>query len=314
MPAPLTGEALLELVRKSEVSDAATLAAFAERTGPLPACPLETARLLVQAEIITAFHAQQLVQGKYKGFHILGRYKVLDRIGVLGFGQAYRVEHTRSKRRLTLRVWPQVVIDDPNTCERLWCAVRLAASLDHPNVAQMCDVDSDERGTLYLILENLDGQPLGEILSAGRFPVGEACGCAVQIAHGLQHAHEQEVVHHSLHPGSVLVTHSGVVKLVDLGLAQAFRDSGFAVRPPPEYAAPEQAPDRQADVFALGVLLKRLLREEPGALASFLARMTARDPAERPQLAEILPALCPYVVPDPGRALPPMASAALAAS
>lgn len=97
MPAPLTGDALLELVRKSEVSDAATLDAFVGSTGPLPACPLETARLLVAAGVITAFHAQQMVQGKCKGFHLLGRYKVLDRIGVLGFGLAYQIEDTRNK-------------------------------------------------------------------------------------------------------------------------------------------------------------------------------------------------------------------------
>ncbi len=136
-----------------------------------------------------------------------------------------------------------------------------AARCSHPNIVTLHDVGRSEHGP-YLVLEFLQGVTLARRLEAGPLPVREALRVAVEVARGLAHAHAHGVIHRDLTPGNVFVCHDGRVKVLDLGMAHAFgrpRAAGGT----PAYMAPERvagAPeDERADVFALGVVLYRML-------------------------------------------------------
>jgi TolB-like protein/tetratricopeptide (TPR) repeat protein len=183
------------------------------------------------------------------------------------------------------------------------------ADLTHPNLAALFDAGRCEQGP-YLVYELLEGARLSERLSAEPLAPGEAVGIALSVARALALAHARGVAHHDLKPEHVFFSDDGTVKVLDLGVAHTFgrpRLDGGA----PGYVAPEQwrgAPeDERTDVFALGVLLYRLLTgqlpfpddvgrsatspdpapalevpEWPG-LGALVGRMLAKDPVERPR-------------------------------
>jgi eukaryotic-like serine/threonine-protein kinase len=182
--------------------------------------------------------------------------------------------------------------------KRLLDEAEAAARLAHPNIVTLHAVGQSEHGP-YLVMELLEGATLAARLAQGPLGVREALRVALQVAEGLAHAHASGVVHRDLTPGNVFLCRDGRVKLLDLGMAHAFGrrrlDGGT-----PEYMAPEQrrgAPeDERTDVFALGVVLYRMLAGElPGAgapalevpeaplLGSLVARMLAPDPVRRPR-------------------------------
>jgi serine/threonine protein kinase len=192
-----------------------------------------------------------------------------------------------------------------------------AARLSHPNIVTLYDMGRGEYGP-YLVLELLRGESLERRLEGPPVPAAEVLRISSQVAAGLAHAHAHGVVHRDLKPENVFLCASGPVKLLDLGIALAVgaRNPGGGT---PHYMAPEQrrgAPeDERSDVFALGVLMYRMLagalpfgesakadaelREPPpldgvGApdLAALVLRMLQGDPTRRPRDAgEVLRAL-----------------------
>ena len=166
------------------------------------------------------------------------------------------------------------------TCEeRLLHEAEAAARLSHPNIVTLYDVGRSECGP-YLVLELLRGQTLAQRFAIGAVTVREALRIALEVAKGLAHAHARGVVHRDLTPGNVFLCHDGQVKVLDLGMAHAFGrrnveggTKGF-MAPEQERGAPE---DERTDVFALGVILYRMLagqlpydvdpRSQPGANA-----------------------------------------------
>src|SRR5947207_15531781 len=102
---PRNGDAVLDLVRKSELVDDDVLANFLTRSGPLPPTAPDTATRMVQDGLLTPFQAKLILQGKYRGFRI-GPYKILDRLGAGGMGQVFLAEHTAMRRKVALKVLP----------------------------------------------------------------------------------------------------------------------------------------------------------------------------------------------------------------
>lgn len=203
--------------------------------------------------------------------------------------------------------------------ERLLREAEAAARLSHPNIVTLHDVGRSEHGP-YLILELLRGRTLAQRLRLGSFPVHEAVRIALEVARGLAHAHAQGVVHRDLTPGNVFLCRDGQVKVLDLGMAHAFGHRAVAGGTA-GYMAPEQergaTEDERTDVFALGVILYRMLAGQapPGpvartgaaddprleipelpALADLVSGMLARDPVDRPRDAgEVVTALEPLL-------------------
>jgi serine/threonine-protein kinase len=323
---PSTGDAVLELVRKAELADDDVLDAFVG-AGSLPPTASDTATRLIQAGILTPFQARLILQGKYRGFR-LGAYRILDRIGGGGMGFVFLAEHVRMQRRVALKVLPARQAIDPAGVERFYREARAAAQLDHPNIVHAFDIDIDrDSNTHFLVLEYLEGQTLTQRVTeaGGVLSIEEACDYAIQVAAGLQHAHEKRIVHRDIHPGNLLVEHDGVVKILDMGIARFFHepqdvstDHG-ALMGTADYSAPEQATapnsvDHRADIYSLGATLYHLVAgrppfegtttakliahqlhavppahsvrpEVPEQLSAIIEKMMAKDPADRFQSA-----------------------------
>jgi len=195
----------------------------------------------------------------------LGPYEILSPIGAGGMGKVYRARDTRLKRDVAIKVCAA------QFSERFEREARVIASLNHPNICQLYDV-----GPNFLVMELAEGENL-----SGTLPVETALNYACQIADALEAAHEKGVVHRDLKPSNVKVTPSGVVKVLDFGLAKAIEqpapmdDSSDsptrtmsatragAILGTVSYMSPEQARgipvDKRTDIWAFGCVLYEML-------------------------------------------------------
>jgi Tol biopolymer transport system component len=229
--------------------------------------------ILVARRAIEAERSVTLASGSH-----LGPYEIQAPIGAGAMGEVYRARDPRLGRDVAIKVLPAAFTTDPDRLRRFEQESRAAAALNHPNILTVYDVGARE-GVPYVVSELLDGQTLREQLSAGPLSVRKAVEYAVQIAHGLQAAHEQGIVHRDLKPENLLVTSNGRVKILDFGLAK-LSDAVSPSDPDGDathtsittpglmmgtvgYMAPEQIRglpvDHRADIFAFGCILYELL-------------------------------------------------------
>ena len=247
---------------------------------------------------------------------LIGRFELLEEVGRGGFGVVYEALDRELGRTVAFKLVKGG--GQPVSEERLVREAEVAARLSHPNLVTLFDAGRSEHGP-FLVLELLRGQTLARRLEQGPITSGEALDIATEIAQGLAYAHRNGVVHRDLTPGNVFLCDDGRVKVLDLGMAHACgrrKVEGGT----PAYMAPEQwrgAPeDERTDVFALGVILYRMLADElpfpsdrpralvssrkapaievPAvpALAELIARMLEKDPVRRPRdAAQVLTVL-----------------------
>ena len=275
MPVPATNEELYSLIARSGVLEESRVKAYVDRiqsTGEYSSDPIKLGELMVRDGLLTNFQAEQLLQGRWKRFFI-GKYKVLERLGVGGMGQVFLCEHKLMKRRVALKVLPVAKSKDEATLQRFYREARAVASVDHPNIARAYDIDED--GDLhFLVMEFVDGTNLHDLVKrSGPLTWLRAAHYIYGSAVGLQHAHEMGLVHRDVKPANILVDRSGVVKLLDMGLARFFNpdeDDHLTkkydenVLGTADYLAPEQAIDSssvdiRADIYGLGCTYYYLL-------------------------------------------------------
>lgn len=247
----------------------------------------------------------------------VGRFELLREIGQGGFGVVWEARDTAGGVRAAFKALRPGRAEGP-AGDLLLREAELAEKLDHPNLVALLDSGRTVEGP-WLAMELLRGQTLAARLEAGPVRVGETLRVVGEVARGVAHAHAQGVVHRDLKPANVFLCEGGAVKVLDLGLAHAFGHRKVEGGTP-SFMAPEQlrgAPeDERTDVFALGVILFRLLAGElpfperaadapPGAwpavalevqrapsLGALVTRMLDEDPVRRPRdAAEVLTAL-----------------------
>ena len=149
-----------------------------------------------------------------------GSYQVGEPIGAGGMGEVYRATDTNLKREVALKVLPESFVTDENRLARLQRDAEVLAALNHPNVAQIYGFEqSGERSAI--VMELIDGQTLDQRIAKGPLPPGEAIDIALQIAAGLEAAHEQNIVHRDLKPANIVLKADGSVKVLDFGIAKA---------------------------------------------------------------------------------------------
>ncbi|MBX9681453.1 MAG: serine/threonine protein kinase [Gemmataceae bacterium] len=265
MAAPNNNDEFLDLVRKSGVVEEKRLDTYLQKArSTFPPDPSKVAGLLVRDSVLTHFQAEQILQGKWRRFTI-GKYKVLERLGSGGMGSVYLCEHKLMRRRVAVKVLPTAKAADPSSLDRFYREARAVAALDHPNIVHAYDIDQDEQ-LHFLVMEHVDGASLQEIVKkSGPLAVLRACHYIRQSALGLHHAHEAGLVHRDIKPGNILVDRSGLVKILDMGLARFFNDEEDIltkkydenVLGTADYLAPEQALDShsvdiRADIYSLG--------------------------------------------------------------
>jgi serine/threonine protein kinase len=275
MRAPETIEAFVELSVKSGLLDSKVIDDYRNKIPSDPAAPA-TPKLLAEAMVrdglLTRFQADSLLVGKWRGFVISEKYRLLQKLGAGGMGSVYLCEHMRMRRRVALKVLPLAMAEDAASVERFYLEARAVAALDHPNIVRAHDIDND--GKLhFIVLEHIDGSNLHDIVrKQGALTPLRAANYIRQAAAGLQHAHEAGVVHRDIKPGNLLLDRNGIIKLLDMGLARFFHEEmdplllkqevgntlGTA-----EYVAPEQVDeslvDIRADIYSLGATFYYLL-------------------------------------------------------
>jgi Protein kinase domain len=241
---------------------------------------------LVERRILTDFQGEQLLAGQ-SGALVLGHYCLLDRLGAGGMGQVFKAEHMLMKRLVALKVIAAHLLRSADAVARFFHEVEVAARLTHPNIITAYDA-AEAKGLHFLVMEYVDGIDLGRLVNeSGPLSPALACEYVRQAALGLQHAHEQDLVHCDIKPANLLVRHRTVrgsqisgevplVKILDFGLARlagspsasvpslhpSHLGSNFAGTP--DYMAPEQArdclaADIRSDLYSLGCTFFYLL-------------------------------------------------------
>ena len=274
MPAPATVDELLELVQKSGVAEEARLKTYMKKLAEQKAAPTEPGKLaglLVRDGVLTYFQAEQLLQGKWKRFSV-GKYKVLEKLGSGGMGQVFLCEHKLMRRRVAVKILPTAKADDEASLQRFYREARAVAAVDHPNIVRAYDIDQDEN-LHFLVMEYVDGTNFQDLIKKfGPLDPIRACHYIYGAAVGLQHAHEMGLVHRDIKPGNILIDRSGVVKILDMGLARFFHDVednltkqyDENILGTADYLSPEQAEDShtvdiRSDIYSLGATFYFLL-------------------------------------------------------
>ena len=212
----------------------------------------------------------------------LSHYRLEEMIGKGGMGEVWRATDGRLGREVALKVLPEIVTRDANRLDRFAREAKLLASLNHPGIATIHDVDEHE-GIRFLVMELVPGEDLGETLKRGALPLSDALDTGVQIARAVEAAHGQGVVHRDLKPANVKRGTDGQVKVLDFGLAKAMEpdpvsgERDVAMSPTvtsagtvagmilgtAAYMSPEQARgreiDKRTDIWSFGVVLYELL-------------------------------------------------------
>jgi serine/threonine protein kinase len=279
MTAPTSPDELLQLIRKSGTIDDERLTTYihCRQSGQgFPSDVREFTEELIQAGILTYFQAEQFLLGKWRGFTI-GKYQLLERVGVGGMGQVFLCEHTFMKRRVAVKVLPPAKAEQPGALGRFYREARAAGSLQHPHIVRTHDIDQD--GNLhFIVMDYVDGSDLLAIVKQfGPLDMGRAAHYVTQVADGLDHAFRSGIIHRDVKPGNILVDRQGVARILDLGLARFYKDHGDLltlkyddkiVLGTADYVAPEQianshSVDIRADIYALGATLYFLLAGHP---------------------------------------------------
>jgi tRNA A-37 threonylcarbamoyl transferase component Bud32/tetratricopeptide (TPR) repeat protein len=205
------------------------------------------------------------------------RYEIGRRLGQGGMGAVYEVRHVRLKKRFAMKVIHQELALLSELAARFEREALAMSRLKHPNCVSVTDFGTLQSGEPYLVMEYVDGLPLTQMLDSPQPPL-EALEVVRQILLGLEHAHTQGIIHRDIKPSNVMLERSPAgkvtAKLVDFGIAK-LRTTGDEspltqtglIMGTPEYMAPEQAVgrdlDARADLYAVGVILWRLLTGEP---------------------------------------------------
>jgi serine/threonine protein kinase len=318
------------MVKAASTASASSLLALVEKSGLLADRLAEVqalagssddarsfARQLVTKSLVTKWQAGQLLNGFYQ-FN-LGKYRLLDQIGVGRIGREFLAEHVQLGKRVAIKLVSRNLTTDSERLKQFLAESRRAVSLDHPHLVHSMDVDQEGQ-RYYVVTEFVDGEDLQKrIARTGPCSPAEALSFIRQAAEGLQHAAVSGVLHGDLKPSNLLIDKQGSLKVADLGFARLV-DAVPKVQPPQdsqeqnlqdgiEYYAPEALNaaeadmDCRADMYSLGQTLYFLLKgmsppvaaesvEErktclgklqlnPG-IVSFFARLTAPQAKDRP--------------------------------
>ena len=237
------------------------------------------------------------------------RYLVKEVLGVGGMGMVFKAIDQELNEPIAIKTLKsEMLTKDPSALERFRSEIKLARRISHRNVVRTHDI-GEEGGVYYITMEYVEGKSLKELIRGrGKLPAAATITIARQICRGLEVAHEQGIIHRDIKPQNIAVDPSGVVKIMDFGIARLAErtepgatQAGMVVGTP-EYMAPEQLlgddVDARADIFALGVVMYECLVGQPPITADNVLTLITRK-------LEVTPEAPHLVVSD----VPPMLSA-----
>src|SRR5215475_13352054 len=143
----------------------------------------------------------------------LGSHTVTALLGRGGMGEVYRAHDTKLKREVAIKILPDEFSRDPERVARFQREAEVLASLNHPNIAAIYDLD-EANGARFLVLELVEGETLADRIRRGPIPIDEALTIAKQICEGVEAAHEKGIIHRDLKPANIKLTSAGQVKVL----------------------------------------------------------------------------------------------------
>jgi serine/threonine protein kinase len=163
------------------------------------------------------------LQTPTKGFKkdsvIANKYKIIEKVGEGGMGVVYKAEDARLDRSVALKFLPSELTSDKDAKKRFIQEAKAAAALNHPHICTIFEINDAEEQS-FISMEYIDGQSLKDKLKDGPLDVDEAKDIAIQVAEGLNEAHEKGIVHRDIKPANIMLTEKGEAKITDFGLAK----------------------------------------------------------------------------------------------
>jgi serine/threonine protein kinase len=228
----------------------------------------------------------------------LGPYEIETLLGTGGMGEVYRARDTRLKREVAIKILPSHLISDSDLRARFAQEAQAVCALQHPNICVVHDIGS-QSGVDFMVMEFVAGRTLDKVIQVGGMPANVALNYAIQIADALAHAHAAGIVHRDLKPSNIIVGESGLVKVLDFGLAKLagpasaqseaatvatmpgmiVGTAAYICRPSRRRA---KATDSRSDVFSFGSVLYEMLTGKRAfagqSNAALLAAVMRDDP------------------------------------
>jgi serine/threonine protein kinase len=253
----------------------------------------------------------------------MGDYEILGELGSGGMGRVYRVRNILSDRIEAMKVLLPDLAGRQELAARFLREIKVLASLDHPNIAQLHTAISIDN-QLVMIMELVKGTSLAERIERGPIAVGDALNYTDQVLNALSYAHQRNVIHRDIKPANMMLTPQGVVKLMDFGIARTEADVGLTMTGATlgslSYMSPEQTTgqgaDARSDLYSVGISLYEMVTGQrpfngdsdfaimaaqvkeaprppielqpglPAALNQIILMALAKDPAQRFQTAD----------------------------
>ncbi len=199
------------------------------------------------------------------GMIISDRYEIVDSVGSGGMADVYKAKDQRLNRFIAIKVLKSEYSGDKNFVNKFRGEAQSAAGLSHPNIVNVYDVGND-RGLHYIVMELVEGITLKRFIERkGKLEVKEAVGIAIQIAQGMEAAHDNHIIHRDIKPQNIIISKDGKVKVTDFGIAKATNSNTITSNAmgSVHYLSPEQArggySDEKSDIYSLGVTLYEML-------------------------------------------------------
>jgi len=196
----------------------------------------------------------------------ISHYKLLEKLGEGGMGVVYKAEDTKLKRTVTLKFIKPQVMQKTEEKTRFLREAQAAAALDHPNICTIYEID-DVKGQTFIAMAYIKGQSLQEKIESAPLKLEEVLDIGMQVAQGLQEAHEKGVVHRDIKTSNIMVTDKGQAKIMDFGIAKLAEGTKLTktatIMGTVAYMSPEQAfaepVDHRTDIWSLGVVIYEML-------------------------------------------------------
>ncbi len=200
-----------------------------------------------------------------KGNFINNRYEIIGRVGAGGMSDVYKAKDHKLNRNVAIKVLKKEYSKDKNFVSKFRVEAQSAASLIHPNIVNVYDVGEDD-GLYYIVMELIEGITLKHYIEKkGKLSYRETISIAIQIANGIECAHNNQIVHRDIKPQNIMISREGKVKVTDFGIARAASANtinGNAMGSV-HYISPEQAGgkyvDEKSDIYSLGITMFEML-------------------------------------------------------
>ena len=199
------------------------------------------------------------------GMFISDRYEIIDSVGSGGMADVYKAKDERLNRFVAIKVLKPEYSSDKSFVNKFRGEAQSVAGLSHPNIVNVYDV-GDDGGLHYIVMELVEGITLKRFIERkGKLEVKEAVGITIQIAQGMEAAHDNHIIHRDIKPQNIIISRDGKVKVTDFGIAKASNSNTITSNAmgSVHYLSPEQArggySDEKSDIYSLGVTLYEML-------------------------------------------------------